>query len=293
MVLVNGGSILVNDHASAVGTAGANASAMGYGVSQAANAVGIGPASVSFSNSGTMTVSANATASASSGTAHAHASAAGVNQYAANVDGDGSLVFANNGSIAVLAHASATGTTGSADAYAVGYHGAGIAPSLDVTNASSMTVTASATAPGAATAHAQGILVEALPTTTTAAGTPPVVTVLGNPVAGTINNSGTLNVVAHASGGVASATYTTGTGDTLTTATTTVALSAATATGISVDWRRQQHDDHQQRLIDVDAVTVNGGPAAATGILVTGNGLATAGCRRRPDDQQFGRHHCP
>ena len=52
-VFINSGTLVVKDHASAVGTAGANASAFGYGVSQIAAAAGVGPASASFSNAGT------------------------------------------------------------------------------------------------------------------------------------------------------------------------------------------------------------------------------------------------
>ena len=136
----------------------------------------------------------------------------------------------------------------------------------------------------------QGILVENA-ATTTVAGSPPAVVTNAEPVDGVINNSGTLNVVAHASGGVASAThthavyttsgagthvvYTTegpGTAVAVTTTTTTTPLSSALATGIRVDGGVNNMTISNSGSINVDAITENGGSATAYGIRVTANG---------------------
>jgi len=147
-------------------------------------------------------------------------------------------------------------------------------------------VTANATAPGAATAVAHGIVVSNEATTTTAmvpteAGSALVTTTNAHPLAGTINNSGTLNVVAHAAGGVASATFTTltGTGEsvTTTTVTTTTPLSSAVATGIRTNSGVNNLLISNSGAINVDAITENGGAATAYGIGVTSNGVATPG----------------
>ena len=110
----------------------------------------------------------------------------------------------------------------------------------------------------------------------------PVVTTNANPINGTIDNSGTLNVVAFASGGVASATFTTpttsGAGTGVTTVTTTTPLSSAVATGIRVNSGVNNLTITNSGSINVDAITANGGDATAYGIRVTSNGVAT----RRP-----------
>jgi hypothetical protein len=95
----------------------------------------------------------------------------------------------------------------------------------------------------------------------------------GNPVGGTIVNSGTLNVVASAAGGVTATTVTNTTADgATTTVVTTHPASSANATGIAVAGGANNLTISNSGSINVDAITANGGAASATGIRVAANG---------------------
>ena len=109
----------------------------------------------------------------------------------------------------------------------------------------------------------------------------PGVVVTGDPTAGTITNSGALNVVALASGGTYATPGATARADPL-----VGASSNATATGIRVDGGVSNLTITNSGSINVDAITANGdlvtdpkspgGVATAYGIRVEGNGARHA-----------------
>jgi hypothetical protein len=261
MSIVNAGAITASANASAVGTAGATASALALGLGQIESGATTG--AVSVSNSGTLNVGAHATASGTS--AYAYASAIGVAQ---SVD-PLSLTFTNSGTVNVNAAASAIGTSGAATATAIGYYGSAFGGGTEtaaIVNSNAMTVSATAIAPVTAYALAQGIVLSNA-ATTTVAGTPAVTSTNAQAVAGSITNSGELNVAAFASGG----TITNGTGATA----TTTPGSSAQATGILVNSGVNNMTITNSGAINVDAVTANGGAANAYGIRIASNGDAT------------------
>jgi uncharacterized protein with beta-barrel porin domain len=312
----NAGSINVSAVANAVAPAPATGSTLATGpltgvAIASANALGIAQvadATASVINSGALSVLASANAAGATA-AVANASAVGVSQNAPAVG------FANSGTVNVTAVANAAGVpfntatgtattaTGmtattpvaaSASANAVGYVANGVM-AASVTNSGTMNVNATAAAPGTAVAAAQGIVLNAPTTVTTVGtGTTAVTTVNGKALVANITNSGTLNVVANAAGGVTQTSVVTGTGTTATTVVTTHPHSSAIATGIRLNAGLYgttstttpagsttpvvHHNNTtitNSGTIDVRAITANGGPAQAYGIRVTSNGAAT------------------
>jgi uncharacterized protein with beta-barrel porin domain len=254
--------------------------------------------SASMVNSGTLNVAAHATANGGS-SANATATAVGAWQ---NVD-PLPMNFTNSGTMNVSAVAKASAATGNALASAIGYtgsaHGGGT-ETATIVNSGTMNVAATASAPGHATAFAEGLVVHNAHTTTSfltptaGGGSTLVVNHNGQPLVANITNSGTLTVLAKANGmGTTSTTVTNTTaGGATTQVVTTHPHSSALATGIRVDagllgvtttttpagGTPVVHHNNttitNSGTIDVTAIT-NGGPAQAYGIRVTQDGAAT------------------
>jgi uncharacterized protein YhjY with autotransporter beta-barrel domain len=291
--LTNNGSISVAANAAAsatgiaIGTAtpGATATANAIAVGALQQAFGHdGDASASLFNAGTFDVSAVASANAT-GTANAHAIALGAVQSVAatgvigtgTTPAAGTIAFANSGTINVVASAVADGSTGSATAAATGYVATGLISEITVDNSGDLNISADAVAPATAIASAIGIAITNATTTfttpTTGGGTTTVVT--GNPISGSLTNSGSIDVVAFASGGIVTATFTTPTtGGGVTTVTVTSPGSSANATGIAINSGVNTMAVTNSGSIFVDAITVNGGAANANGIVVAANVIA-------------------
>ena len=250
----NEGSIDIGLVAKATGATSAIAHAFGNAVYQV-----VGSGTASFTNNGSLSIHASDSAIAT-GHGFAAATALGVAQSATG----GHDVFLNNGTTDVGAKAFVSASTGDAFAYARGYGAKGIAANLDVTNAGSISVAASATAPDTVRALAVGMYLAAGATT---AATTPVQSAI---LSGTVVNSGDLHVVAHASGGGTHTTATTGGG------VATVNLSQATATGIAINSGINDLNVTNTGTISVDAITTNGAPALAYGIRVLGSGGGVA-----------------
>jgi len=251
--LDNSGNIAISAVAVANGSSAGNADAVANGILQQA----FGSTAVaSIVNSGTVDVLASASAVGS--LASANASALGAQQ-SASLD-----AFSNTGTYSVTANAVASGSTALAHANATGLRQSGTNVSFADVNGGEFDVSANASG-GTADAHAVGISVAAAGTALQAAA-----------AAGSISNSGTINVVANAAG--ATSTRVTGAG---TSATTVVAAhSNATATGIAVSGAAVDTTITNTGSINVDAITANGdavtdplspgGTATAYGIRVTG-----------------------
>ena len=286
--VANGAVVGTPATATTAGVAHANASAFGMGQRNDGAA-----GSQAMVNSGTLNVGAHAVASAV-----VSADARAIDTGAFQVGGAGiAQSFTNSGSITVNASADAvalpftvgTGTTavtttvgtGNAFAHALGYNGfsfGGGTKTAAVDNSGDINVGATAAAPGSAVASAQGILLanatSTFATPTTGGGT--AIVSGGNPLTGTLTNSGSIKVVASAAGGVTSTTAvvaTTGGGTSV--VTTTHPHSSAVATGIRLNSGVNTMTVTNSGSIDVDAITANGGDATAYGIRVTSNGAAT------------------
>ena len=190
-------------------------------------------------------------------------------------------VFVNNGTTDVGAKAFVSASTGDAFAYARGYAAKGIAANLDVTNAGSISVAASATAPDTVR-----LLRSALPGS-------------GRndrrynscPVGNSVGDGGRTAVTCTSLRAPAAAepdtTATTGGG------VATVNLSQAATTGIAINSGINNLNVTNTGTISVDAITTNGAPALAYGIRVlgSGGGVAPTADDVYAADQQFGRHH--
>jgi len=252
----NEGTIDIGLVAKATGGTSAVAHAFGNAVYQV-----VGSGTASFTNGGSLSIHASDSAIAT-GHGFAAATALGVAQTATG----GHDVFVNNGTTDVGAKAFVSASSGSAFAYARAYAAKGGAADLDVTNAGSISVAASATAPDTVRALAVGMYLSA--GATTAAATPTQVAVLS----GTVVNSGDIKVFAHASGGGVQTVATASGG------VTTVNRSQATATGIAVNSGINDLTITNSGTISVDAITSNGAPSLAYGIHVlgTGGGVAPA-----------------
>ena len=282
--MTNSGSALASAKATAIAngstTAGgahvgaAFASASAYGIGQRVSA---GTGVQSMVNDGVVDVGVHALASGVTA-ASADARATGAFQVAPTAV---TQTFANDGSInvdvsavaAAIPFTTGTGTTastitsaaGNAHASAYGYYGfsfGGGTMAASVTNSGDISVTAAAAAPGFASASANGIVVS----NATAGG-------LGSPLTGTLDNSGSVNVVASAAGGVTTTSHMTATtGGGSTTVTVTNPQSSAHAVGIALNGGVNTMTVTNSGTINVDAITANGGDAKATGVLVTANG---------------------
>ncbi len=226
-----------------------------------------GSASASLSNSGTMSLGVHSDGTGSNG-ATASAEASAVLQ---SVAGSGNLAeFGNSGEIgvAVVAEASATGETGSATAAATarGYAltasgGAGI----DVSNSGALSASASAVAAGTtapASALARALDLSAVAVGTDTVGAPGALT-------GAIGNSGEIRASAFASG-VAGA----GEQSSALVAASASAIGAV-ATAIRIGSGSNDLALTNSGVIEAVAHASEGGTAAATAILVAGNGSAT------------------
>src|SRR5205085_7353661 len=139
----------------------------------------------------TGTIGAFASAFASGTAAYAKADATAVAQTAAATNAY--MTMFNGGTISANAVASAVGTYGTASASAAGYRGSlfgGGTLNANIVIGVTMNVSAMAIAPQTAAAHAVGIALTNAPTGAA-----------GNALNGYVTNSGTLNVLASASGG--------------------------------------------------------------------------------------------
>ena len=223
-------------NASAVSTANATASV--FGVIQQANG-----GTISFTNSGSFSAAAEANA-VSPALANAGAWATGVEHFVSG----GTAVFANNDgatfSVSAIANADGASGTAEADAYGLWVHDT-VDMTLDVTNGGEMNVTASAVAASTADATAVGIWASAVGTALA-----PLA------ISGAIDNSGTLNVRAVASG----------------------TADSALATGIFMDTGVNTTVVTNSGALNVDAVT-SGGPAIANGVnvIATNPGVPAVG----------------
>jgi len=298
--LINSGSIVVsaNAVASATGIAtgtatpvAASANALAFGAAQQVFGHD-GDANAQLANDGSLDVSAVASANAS-GAANANALAVGARQTASATGvvatGTGTtagtapagafLAFTNSGTMNVAASAFAGAAAGTAAALAAGYVGiGGPGPvSMTIDNSGALSVSAAAIAPVTAIASAQGIVLAVVSTTTVVGtGTTTVVNVNGNPISGTLDNSGSIDVAAFASGGIVTTTFTNPTtGGGVTTVTVTSPASSANATGIAIYSGVNTMVVTNSGSINVDAVVANGGTANAFGVVVAANGTAT------------------
>jgi hypothetical protein len=258
-IVTNSGVIDVSAAASAVAGTAAFAAASAVGVVQSVAGT---VASALVSNSGDIDVFASAFASGT--TASASAFALGVGQYLAGTTMN--ATFINSGVLAVDAVASAVAP---AFATAIGYQAAGFGGGLltmNVSNTGELLVAASAIDPvGTAVANAVGMDISNAPTVVGTA-------VLGSPITGTVTNAGTIDVLAFADGGF---TIVTGTGGVVTSP-----LGSANATGISIASGINNMVVTNTGSIFVDAITTNGAPATANGLIVTANGSDRSACHR-------------
>ena len=172
----NEGTIDIGLVAKASGATSAIVHAFGNAVYQV-----VGSGTASYTNKGSLSIHASDSAIAT-GHGFAAATALGVAQ---SVTG-GHDIFVNNGTTDVGAKAFVSASTGDAFAYARGYAAKGSAADLDVTNAGSISVAASATAPDTVRALAVGMYLSAAATT---AATTPVQSAI---LSGTVVNSGDL-----------------------------------------------------------------------------------------------------
>jgi uncharacterized protein YhjY with autotransporter beta-barrel domain len=257
----NSGTINIDLIANASGASSAVVHAFGNAVYQV-----VGAGTASYSNSGSLSIHASDTAIAT-GHGFAAATALGVAQ---SVSG-GIGFYSNAGTSDVGAHALVSAASGSAFAYARGYADKGTAATLDVTNAGTIDVAASATAPDVVRALAVGMYLSAAATTVPTTATPATQSAV---LTGTVVNSGTLHVAALANGGGSFTTVTTGTAGVV----TTHPGSSATATGIYINSGINNLAVTNSGTISVDAITTNGAPALAYGVHVlgTGGGVAAA-----------------
>ena len=230
----------------------ANAAAQGTGLRQYSN-----QGSVSFENSGSVDIRAFAESSGPS--ANGFAVAYGVIQEVGGTDG--AVGFVNDGDFLVAAGLEAVGDEGYGFVNAVGYRASGDALDAAIVNGGEMTVVAMLEVPNGGTAAAVGMALNAAVGTT--------VTDVAAELAGYMTNSGELNVLASAIGGMVTS-FTSGGG------TTQIVGSRAVATGVSLTSGVNTMSVSNSGAINVDAVTANGGEASATGILVAGNGTGSA-----------------
>ena len=237
----------------------ANAAAEAIGLYQFVNQGG-----ASFANSGTFDI--RAIAELTGPRADGFASAIGVTQTV--LGDDASVAFANDGEMIVVASIEAEGELGAGFANALAYRAAGESLAVDGVNAGTVTVAAIAQGGQGKSAGAAGFGFIAEAATTAPASELAL-------LSGTFANDGDLLVLASASGG-SIATVTTGGGTTL------VPASSAYATGMFMVSGANAMTVSNSGLLQVDAVTANGGSANATGVLAPGNGSGAV-----PTDEVF------
>jgi hypothetical protein len=158
-----------------------------------------------FVNGGTFSVAATAVASGPA--VHAGATATGILGLGSNV---ASAAFSNDGLISVGARALGSGTAGTASANAMGYAFEGLAANIEGVNSGTLSVAASAVGPNVALANARGIMGGTTGGSSSSGSGSGRVPGLAIPapgeIAGSLSNSGVINVSAKAlSGGFAHA----------------------------------------------------------------------------------------
>ena len=235
----------------------AYASATAFGAVQAASGM---LAAQSITNSGTINVEAEALADApsSGGAAQPFALAIGVRQLN-QASSTATQAFTNSGTVDVHALASAAGEGGSAIASAVGLQAfaEGAPLTVAIVNSGVISANATAVAPGRAYLQARGIYVNNAPAPEGAVS-----------VAGTLTNSGSIDVIAVGSGQMFTSVVGTGT----TATTISWGGSSAFATGILVFGGANNMTITNSGTISVDAVAADGGTAIALGIGALSNG---------------------
>jgi hypothetical protein len=273
--MTNAGSVTAIADASAVADGSASfagaalVSAVAIGVGQATQGA---KSAQSITNSGSIKVEAAAYAEApgrsdpddpsSGGVADAFALAIGAHQ--TNSASSGTQAFANAGTVDVHVVATVVAAGGNATAVAKGYFASDYGLStqhVDISNDGTLNVAATAVSPARAYALARGIYVGNAATATSSQALP---------VTGSIENDGSINVVAIADGaplipgGPPASTFTFG-------------GSSAFASGILVFGGANSLTITNSGSINVDAAVADGRTAIAMGIVALSNGFTEPG----------------